>query len=281
MKGFREKLISIKHKSRFLTLFWYYSRQPSFLLKEKKLNKEAIARKNGHKDNRYTSMLLFKNAHINERCFIVATGPSLLMSDLDLLKDEYTFGMNSLPKLFDKTEWRPTYFGIQDVNVFSKMESIINHEYEGEKNVFISSTIKDNFNCPSNYYVFPYDAVYHDNQLELDKYFSKFSDDCYSMVYDGYSITYSLIQIAVYMGFKEIYLLGADCTYKRGANNHIVDSGNDDKNEEKNYDKMITGYAAAKKYADEHSIKIVNCTRGGMLEVFPRMNLEDVLKEKR
>ena len=42
---------------------------------------------------------------------------------------------------------------------------------------------------------------------------------------------------------------------------------------------MITGYKAAKEYADAHNIKIVNCTRGGMLEIFPRMNLEDVLKE--
>lgn len=41
---------------------------------------------------------------------------------------------------------------------------------------------------------------------------------------------------------------------------------------------MITGYKAAKKYADAHNIKIINCTRGGMLEVFPRMKLEDVLR---
>ena len=43
---------------------------------------------------------------------------------------------------------------------------------------------------------------------------------------------------------------------------------------------MRIGYQAAKEYADAHGIKIVNCTRGGMLETFKRMKLEDVLKER-
>ena len=36
-------------------------------------------------------------------------------------------------------------------------------------------------------------------------------------------------------------------------------------------------YKSAKEYADSNGIKIINCTRGGMLEVFPRMSLEEVL----
>lgn len=280
MSGLREKLVHIKHSSKLLTLLWYYSRQPFFCIKEKKFQKEAKKRKNGYQDERYIGLIQFKDRYKDKRCFIVATGPSLKISDLELIKNEYSFGMNSIPKLYGDTEWRPTYFGIQDNNVFSKMQTIIAEAYSNENNVFISSTIKDSFECPSNYYVFPYDAVYHDNQLEIEKYFSLFSDDIYSVVFDGYSITYSLIQIAIYMGFKEIYLLGVDCSYKRGAKNHVVESGNDDKNEEKNYEKMITGYRAAKEYADANGIRIVNCTCGGMLEVFPRMNLEDVLQEK-
>ena len=223
----------------------------------------------------------YKNKHLGERCFIVATGPSLTIDDLELIKNEYSFGMNSITKLYNSTAWRPTYFGIQDCNVYEKMQNSICSAYNGARNVFVSDAIADKFCVPKCFIQFPYDAVYHDNFLEVDKYFARFSDDCYGIVYDGYSITYSLIQIAVYMGFKEIYLLGADCSYKRGAKNHVVDSGNDDKNEEKNHDKMIVGYQKAKEYADSHGIKIVNCTRGGMLEVYPRMKLEDVLKEKK
>ena len=42
----------------------------------------------------------------------------------------------------------------------------------------------------------------------------------------------------------------------------------------------MTGYKEAKKYIEEHDdIDIINCTRGGMLEVFPRKKLEKVLEE--
>lgn len=49
---------------------------------------------------------------------------------------------------------------------------------------------------------------------------------------------------------------------------------------ESNPIRMRVGYQAAKEYADAHGIKIVNCTRGGMLETFKRMKLEDILKER-
>lgn len=280
MNGLKKHLVELKHKSTILTYVWFLSRQPIFAIREKRIKKNVQNRSAGYEEQRYLPIKAYKNKHLGERCFIVATGPSLTMEDLELIKNEYSFGMNSIPKIFPRTIWRPTYFGIQDCNVYEKMQSTICDSYKSADNVFVSDSIADKFPIPENFMQFPYDAVYHDNYLEVDKYFAKFSDDCYAIVYDGYSITYSLIQIAVYMGFKEIYLLGADCSYKRGARNHVADSGNDDKNEEKNHDKMIVGYQKAKEYAELHGIKIINCTRGGMLEVYPRMQLEDVLKEK-
>ena len=48
-----------------------------------------------------------KNTHVGERCFVVATGPSLTFEDLNALKDEFCFGMNSCVLALDKTEWTP------------------------------------------------------------------------------------------------------------------------------------------------------------------------------
>lgn len=279
MGKIRSALVELKHRSKVLTWLWYLSRQPGFIAAEKKKQSGARRRAAGFAEARYLDIKRYRGIHEGQRCFIIATGPSLTLADVEALEREITFGMNSIPKLYGDTAWRPTYYGIQDGNVYEKMENVIREAYRGADNVFISDAIADRFGAPEEFHQFPYDAVYHDNQLEIDKYFARFSDDCYSIVYDGYSITYSLIQLAVYMGFKEICLLGADCSYKRGAKNHVVDSGNDDKNEEKNHDKMIVGYQKAKEYADAHGIRIVNCTRGGMLEVFPRRTLEEVLKE--
>ena len=47
-----------------------------------------------------------------------------------------------------------------------------------------------------------------------------FSEDVARVVYGGATVTYACIQIAVYMGFKEIYLLGVDCNYCKGSNSN-------------------------------------------------------------
>ena len=88
-----------------------------------------------------------------------------------------------------------------------------------------------------------------------------------------------LIEIAVYMGFKEIYLLGCDCSYPKGSKSHVVESGFVDKNAASNPIRMRVGYKCAKDYADSHGIKIYNATRGGELETFERVDLDEILSK--
>ncbi len=271
-------LVDLKDHSRVLSALCFLLRQPKYIFRQVRFQRQSRRRKKGYIDPRYAWLKAQHNTHVGERCFIVATGPSITLSDLHLLRDECTFSMNSAVRLYDKTDWRPTYYGIQDWRVYDKLQDDISRTYNNSDCVLISQIIARKYGeSTKNYHQFPLNTCYHDNYLELNKYFAAFSDDCYDVVYDGYSITYSLIQIAVYMGFKEIYLLGVDCSYKHGEKNHIVEAGNYDKNAEKNYDKMVVGYRQAKQYADAHGIKIVNCTRGGALEVFERQTLESVL----
>lgn len=58
-----------------------------------------------------------KNIHQGERCFIVGTGPSLSISDLEMLKGEVTFGTNRIYELYNQTNWRPTYYINQDYDL--------------------------------------------------------------------------------------------------------------------------------------------------------------------
>ncbi|ODG92009.1 MULTISPECIES: 6-hydroxymethylpterin diphosphokinase MptE-like protein [Bacillaceae] len=214
-----------------------------------------------------------KNKHLGERCFIVATGPSLKIEDLEKLRGEITFSMNSICLAFDETDWRPTYYGIQCIGNYLRFEEDIKNLDSECK--FIGEPILKRAEIPEEYYVYPMNMLNH--YWLHTEYNTKFSDDAFAVVYDGYSIAYSLIQIAVYMGFKEIYLLGADCNYSSDLNHHF-----------KNYDcfdptysvagiKMIHAYSVAKKYADSNNIKIFNATRGGMLEIFERVDLDDVI----
>lgn len=278
--GFRNKLIRISDTNyiakNIKLLYWRTKNIPD----QWKVEKGIISRKKGRVDPRFAKIKEYHNRHIGKRCFIIATGPSLTISDMELLKDEITFGMNSIPKIFSQTSWRPTYYGIQDRQVYEKMEESILKNYIDSDNVFVADQLARYYDLPANFIQFPYNGNYHIYESKYEEYSAKFSDNAYEVVYDGYSITYSLIEIAVYMGFNEIYLLGCDCNYPAGGKNHFVESGFVDKNAVSNPIRMRVGYKKAKEYADSHGIRIVNCTRGGMLEVFQRESLETVLMSK-
>ena len=90
-----------------------------------------------------------------------------------------------------------------------------------------------------------------------------------------------MIQIAIYMGFKEIYLMGVDCNYTVGTSNHFVEAGNTipDEDIRTAYKRLLCGYKEVKKYLKKHrDIKVYNATRGGMLEIFPRVDIDKIIK---
>lgn len=242
---------------------------------QKEIEEMAKKRANGYIDPEFLKLKEFENKYEGKRCFIIATGPSLTIDDLEKLENEYTIGVNSLIKLFDKTTFRPDFYGIQDKYVYGAMQDVINNtEF---KTAFCADTIAKYYDVPDGFIPFPYNGNYHYFNGKYNEYNAKFSDNAYEIVYDGYSITYSLIEIAVYMGFKEIYLLGCDCSYPKGSKSHVVESGFVDKNAMSNPIRMRVGYQCAKEYADSHGIKIYNATRGGELETFERVDLDEVL----
>jgi len=255
---------------------------PIFIIQWALSNIETSLRKNGLVHNsKYKHIKSLKNTYKGKRCFVVATGPSLTFEDLELIKDEYTFGMNSGVLAFDKTSWRPSFYGVQDEYVYRKIEKdILNASNSDISEIYVSSNLCNTFKIPDKYKVFP--LHYLDHKMPHKKGFGhfKFSDDCHSIVYDGYSIIFSLLQMACYMGFSEIYLIGSDCNYQQ-PKSHFIQYGHTDPHAAIMGDKIIAGHFNFKKFADERGIQVVNCTRGGMLEVYPRMNLEDVLDYNR
>lgn len=263
----------IYHKIR--NLYWDIRQYPVY----KKTQSEIKKRQSGIFDDKFDKFRKLKDQYKGERCFIIATGPSLTIEDLEKLKGEYTFAMNSIKRLYDKTDWRPTFFGIQDRFVYKAMEDVILRTNKEEQISLISDDLTKLYDVPENFVVFPYDGCYHSFEGEKNKPNAKFTDNAQVIVYDGYSITYSLIQIAVYMGFEEIYLLGCDCSWGKGKD-HIIESGHIDKYANLNPIKQRTAYKCALDYSKEHNFKIYNATRGGELDTFERVDLDKVLKGK-
>lgn len=214
----------------------------------------------------------FENMHNGKRCFIVATGPSLTVRDLDLLdkNNEITFSVNGIIHIFEKTLWRPTYYVSDDYRAVQNNDALI--DKIASEAIFIGDTYAPFWDRPhpENVYKYHKQYEYYYNRLP------KFSTDFAQRSYTGLTVTYTCIQLAVYMGFKYIYLLGTDCNYVKGGDSNYFYSCKNKDFMDHQLDKTLLAYQSEKKYADEHGIKIFNATRGGMLEVFERTNFENL-----
>lgn len=228
----------------------------------------------------YSKLRQYKNIHEGKNCFIVGTGPSLTLEDVDKLNGQYSIGVNTLYKFYDKTDWRANYYCVIDPNTYGAIGHNLK-KYHTDDLFIAGNRIKEK-DLIVNRFSLECSSFY---RMAYPQYFEtpcNFSDDLSDEIYDGASVVYAAIQIAVYMGFKEIYLLGVDCNYDKNTILHNSDLGYG-KNYKYNWTKqtgltMIEGFKVAKKYADEHDIKIFNVTRGGMLDVFPRVDLDKVVR---
>lgn len=241
----------------------------------------------------------FYNCYKGKRCFVIGNGPSLTTDDLESLKNEYTFACNSIYAVYDYVSWRPTFYCYFDriglrilAEDSNKLEKVMNNcEY-----AFIPID-SDVFNQESNYSNLYY--VWKDVKSDNETSLPLFSNDCSKVVYSSGTVTYGMLQLACYMGFTEIYLLGIDFSYITN-NQEILESERDPNHmdlmgtEEKEamnklnkiygkvfyleIDRQKKGYISCKNYAEKQGISIINATRGGKLEVFPRKSFEELMK---
>ncbi len=253
--------------------------------------KKAVKERNEKLHSVYEKNLSkYHNIHKGERCFIVGTGPSLRMEDVNLLKEEWTFGVNSCVTMYDKTDWRADYYGIVD----SHTVDILKDKMKSEEIPVLFYTDIDASYDGANGVAFPkddsanmmtdtcYKRWFPEKFPETD-----FSEDITKVVYTGKSVVYAMLQIAAYMGFTEIYLLGVDCNYAQpkmySDNVTYVDHKTKWSREKllKNGNQMLPQFEIAKSYAKEHGFEIFNATRGGQLETFQRVDLTEVVKNKK
>ena len=228
----------------------------------------------------------YHNKYKGERCFIVANGPSLRSEDLELLhsKGEVTFAMNRIFKIFPQTNWRPTYYVCEDELIAADCQKEINEIPAKEKFIPIEIKWWHNINIENAIH-------FHLNySLEYECEYG-FSADIPHQVECARTVTCSCMQIAAYMGFSEIYLIGVDHNFQK-----IIDENGNIIEDKTVKDYFIEGYDAdikesvvhntghttksymnIKKYCDINGTPtIYNATRGGKLEVFQRVDFDSL-----
>jgi hypothetical protein len=230
-----------------------------------------------------------KNKFKGKRCVIIGNGPSLNEIDLHLLKDEYTFGVNSL-FLKEKEGFKPTFYTVEDSHVMNdNIEEINDFDCQFR---FFPTRYKKYITNKNNALFFNMNEGFY---LDYSPYkeFPRFSPDASNELFCGQSVTIINLQIAYYLGFTEIYLIGMDFSYLI-PKSAIIERGNITSTEEdpnhfdgsyfgpgkKWHDPMLhnvlKSYSMCKTMYEIDGRKIYNSTVGGKLEVFERKDFKDV-----
>ncbi len=218
-----------------------------------------------------------------KRCFVVCTGPSLTVEDVEKLYDEATIGVNGIFLMYDKTDWKPDYYICTDAPHFKDFldgYSLSINELSRE-GVFLNDDSKIDVEILEENRRNDENTIYlRFSQWNRASHFKhpRFNPNLIAGIYAFGTVTNIAITVAIYMGFKEIYLIGADCS---NMNQHFVNDKSDaNKSEAFLNETMIAmreGYETMSKIYRNYGVEIYNATRGGELEYFPRRNLDEVL----
>jgi hypothetical protein len=198
----------------------------------------------------------------------------LNLINTDLLENEIVFGLN---RAYLKDDLPITYQVAVNLRVL--------YDYGKE--------IVDE-NVPT--FISPIEELWKDNTYGL--WFRPevmFEGDVTLPIYQGHTVTYCALQLAYFMGFTDVALIGIDHNYPRAeghaTNLPILSEGEDTDHfhpeyfpegatwETPNLARSEEAYQLAKDYFERDSRRIVNCSVSTKLDVFDKMRLEEWLRD--
>jgi len=145
-----------------------------------------------------------KGRHTGQRVILVANGPSLNDMDLKFLSREVTIGLNKIYLGFKKFGFYPRYFVAVNDKVISQSVQQIN----------ALNCVK--FISERNAHLIPQSALtYHINTVAP---VTRFCNDITKGVHEGWTVTYAALQIAYFLGFKEVIIIGMDHRFEYTGN---------------------------------------------------------------
>lgn len=212
----------------------------------------------------------YHDIHKGERCFLIANGPSLKKIDLRLLQKETTIGMNRIYMLFDET-FQTTYCSVINELVIDEFHQDI---AKLPCDIFVSWKKRQLFTCREAGYFYVYQS------LE-----DKFSTDLTEGIYGGGTVTYASLQLAYYMGFSEVIIIGLDHNFvDKGLPNKTEVRTEDDKNhfhpdyfpkgmkwQLPDLYRSELAYEKARLAFEADGRKILDATIGGQCDIFEKV----------
>jgi len=230
-----------------------------------------------------------KNQYLGQRGFIVANGPSSTMDILDrLAQTEWaTFGMNRVGWIYPKTAWRPKFY-------IGMTTAIGDPRHRSE--ILDAIILAETAICRSNYYEkdligMDDNVVYvHCSNTEDMSYLAAtnefWSDDIAERVSIFGVMAFPTMQVAAYLGFNPIYLIGCDGDYKPpsdGIDHSHLDPGYRPFDAYPDYDyaelnrALLRAHEISQVAADRLGIEIINLSPISVIKSHKFMSFDEAL----
>ena len=255
-------------------LAWYLTHRRNGVPVEYMKNKEYL---DWHYNYR-PSLIRYKNIHKGEDCFIVGNGPSLNRMNLSGLSQYHVFGLNKIHLIFEKQLLKLSYHVAVNPLVVQQMKDELD---------------RDVFACPS---FLSYNASrgqsYKNPMVHrlLTSGAWSFYDTILKPICEGFTVTYVAMQLAYYMGFENVFLIGVDHNFKQHGkpNEEQKLKGEDVNHFHPDYFKgqhwhladlegNEASYALAKHQFHAANRNIYDATLDGKLQIFDKVSYEQAL----
>ena len=232
------------------------------------------------------SNLNLENKHSGETAVIIGNGPSLNKVNLANLQNMgVCFGVNGIFLAKERLSRRLDYFVVEDTKFFAENIREIEEFSDAEHKLFPAEYENRIQNNPTNSF-FRLNYGYYGRGTEFFE-IPRFSLDPNQRLYAGQSVTHLNLQLALFMGFKKVVLVGMDFEYSIPKDatingNHISHESEDPNHFDGSYfghgkiwkdpklQNVKANYELAKRVYESRNVEIVNSTVGGKLEVFKR-----------
>ena len=244
-----------------------------------------------------------KDKYNNERIFILGSGSSILLYDLKVLSNEYVMTQNSFHMHNDISDINPNFHCV-----------VPYYQTDKEHSIWVDYINDMKVRMPDSLFIWGLNTKalidkYHED-ISAKSYYVRTKYDLLTLKKAKVNISKTIMNIptvltqclsvAIYLGFKEIYLLGFDLdqichtndrTFGRFYGMSKITDTKFEEDAEKNSDDETTDgwynwwlmnkqFFLIKLFADQNNINIINGTQGGILSYFKREPIENIIGQE-
>lgn len=214
--------------------------------------------------------------HRGERCFVLGNGPSLNRVDLGRLSDHTTFGLNRIYLKFNEIGYQTDYLVCINKYVLRQFAD----DFRGLDSMrFLAAKGRELFEPAEGLILIP---TIHSVGFARDPLVRG--------VHEGGTVTFAALQLAYFLGFAEVVLVGVDHRFQTtGPANQLVtaSAGDPDHFSETYFGPGVAwqlpdleaaerSFRIAKRVFETDGRRIIDATVDGNLHVFPKADFDEV-----